>query len=53
MLQGKKTYIMGALAIISVLLSAFDYIDYETLLALLGIFLGAEGMALRDAIKKK
>ncbi len=53
MLQGKKTFIFGGLAIISVLLNIFDLVDYETMMALLGIFLAGEGMAIRDAIKKK
>ncbi len=51
MLSGKKTYIMGVLAIVSVGLQIFDVIDYETMITLLGIFLAGEGMALRNSIK--
>ncbi len=50
-MKGYKTYIMGTLAIVSVLLKAFELIDHDTLIYLLGIFLAGEGMALRDAIK--
>jgi hypothetical protein len=52
MLNGYKTYIMGTLAIISVLLKVFELIDEQTLFTLLGIFLAGEGMAIRNAIKK-
>ena len=51
-LDGKKTYIFGGLAIISVLLRAFGLIDDETLLKLLGIFMSGEIMSVRSAIKK-
>ncbi len=51
MLNGYKTYIFGALALVSVLLKAFSLIDEETLLKLLGIFLSAEIMSVRSAIK--
>ena len=50
MLDGYKTYIFGAWAIIAVILKAFGVIDDQTLFVLLGIFLPAEGMALRRAI---
>ncbi len=50
-LEGKKTYIFGVLAIISVGLRAMDLIDQETLIYLLGIFLAGEGMSIRSAIK--
>ncbi len=52
MLQGKKTYIFGVLAIVSVVLRFFDLIDTETMKSLLYIFIPAEGMALRSAITK-
>jgi len=51
-LKGKKTYIFGVLAIVAVILNVFELVDYETLIALLGIFLSGEGMALRAALKK-
>ncbi len=52
MLQGKKTFIFGGLAILSVVLRLFNLIDSETMAYLLSIFIPAEGMALRDSIKK-
>lgn len=53
MLNGYKTYIFGALAIVSVILKWGGLIDEVTLLALLGIFLSSEGMSLRSAIANK
>jgi hypothetical protein len=53
MLQGYKTYIFGGLSIISVILKLVGLIDNVTLLALLGIFMPAEGMALRSAVGNK
>ena len=49
-LTGKKTYIFGALAVISVILKWGGLIDEVTLLSLLGIFLAGEGIGLRSAI---
>ncbi len=51
-INGSKTYLMGALAVVSVLLKVFEVIDYETMLVLLGVFFAGEGVALRHAIKK-
>ncbi len=52
MLEGKKTYIFGALAMLSILLKVFDYIDTETMMLLLGTFLAGEGLGLRHAVEK-
>jgi hypothetical protein len=52
MLNGKKTYIFGALAICSVFLRVFDLIDHETMIALLGIFLASGEISLRHAIAR-
>ncbi len=51
-LEGKKTYIFGVLAMISVGLRIFNLIDDETLIKLLGVFLSGEIMSVRSAIKK-
>jgi hypothetical protein len=53
MLDGFKTYIFGALAVISGICYGLGWIDIETLRVLLSIFVPAEGMALRRAISKK
>jgi hypothetical protein len=53
MLKGYKTYIFGALAVISVILKWGGLIDDPTLLTLLGIFLAGEGVSLRSAIANK
>lgn len=51
-LEGKKTYIAGALGLISVLLYIFGYIDEKGLEALLAFFGFSGLMALRDGISK-
>jgi len=51
-LPGLKTYIFGGLVILSAILFVLKIIDYQTFLTLISIFGGAEGMALRKAIKK-
>lgn len=52
-LDGKKTYIIVALMILSVVLHSTGYINDETFNMLDTIFLALMGFSLRDAIKKK
>jgi len=51
-LDGYKTYISGSLIVLFSCLYAFQLIDTNTFIGLLGVFLPLEGMALRHAIKK-
>jgi hypothetical protein len=51
-LEGKKTYIVGALMVIFSLCYAFGWLEGETFLKLLGILLGAGAITTRMAIAK-
>ena len=53
MLVGYKTYIMAIMAVISVVIGFLGWIDFETVVKLIAIFLAGEGAALRSAIKKQ
>lgn len=52
MLEGYKTIIFSALALVSTLLFAFGLIDQPTLITLLGIFGASGAISLRSAVKK-
>ncbi len=52
MLAGYKTYIMAVMALVSVVMGFLGWIDFETLVKLVTIFIAGEGAALRSALKK-
>lgn len=52
-LDGKKTYIIVTLMILTVVLHSMGYVNDETFNMLDTIFLALMGFSLRDAIKKK
>ncbi len=52
MLQGYKTYIMAVMALASVVIAFLGWIELETLVKLITIFLAGEVAALRHSVKK-
>jgi len=51
-LAGYKTYVSGALIILSAILYALGLIDHKTFMTLIGLFSGTGLVALRKGVEK-